>query len=105
MLLLRGALVARLGALQLAPAVSAARHDMQRTGLQVTSLTNGSRRGVSSPSGANEGGQRAADFLLSRLADPTLLHTAGYIGGEWLQATDRATYEVGWQSLWLVGLN
>ena len=33
--------------------------------------------------------------LLSRLKDPTLLHSAGFIGGKWVGAHSSATYEVG----------
>ncbi len=36
-----------------------------------------------------------SDELLSRLTDKELLHTCGFIGGKWLQATDRTTYQVG----------
>jgi hypothetical protein len=36
----------------------------------------------------------ASETLLSKLKDPTLIRTAGYIGGEWINAIDGATYEV-----------
>lgn len=32
--------------------------------------------------------------LLSRLKDPSLLHSAGFIGGKWVGAHSTATYEV-----------
>jgi hypothetical protein len=35
-----------------------------------------------------------ADELLSKLNDPTVLHTAGFIGGEWRLATSDATFQV-----------
>jgi hypothetical protein len=37
-----------------------------------------------------------AEELLSKLADPTILHTAAYIGGEWRLATSDATFQVCW---------
>jgi hypothetical protein len=35
-----------------------------------------------------------AEELLSKLSDPTILHTAAYIGGEWRLATSHATFQV-----------
>lgn len=37
---------------------------------------------------------RLSDDLLSRITDKDLLHTCGFIGGKWLQASDRSTYQV-----------
>ena len=37
---------------------------------------------------------RLSDELLSRVEDKELLHSCGFIGGKWVQATDRATYQV-----------
>jgi hypothetical protein len=35
-----------------------------------------------------------SEELLSRLKDKSLLHTAGFVGGRWVGATDRSTYQV-----------
>jgi hypothetical protein len=37
---------------------------------------------------------RVSEELLKRVQDKGLLHTCGFIGGKWLQATDRSTYNV-----------
>lgn len=35
-----------------------------------------------------------SDELKSKLKDPSLVHSAGFVGGEWLQASDRSTFQV-----------
>jgi hypothetical protein len=37
---------------------------------------------------------RISDELLQRVQDKELLHTCGFIGGKWLQASDRSTFQV-----------
>ena len=37
---------------------------------------------------------RISEELLARVQDKELLHTCGFIGGKWLQASDRSTYQV-----------
>eukprot|EP00877_Chromochloris_zofingiensis_P000592 jgi/Chrzof1/10533/Cz05g02090.t1_SSADH[v5.2] len=37
---------------------------------------------------------RIAEDLTSRVTDKDLLHTCGFVGGKWLQASDRSTYQV-----------
>jgi hypothetical protein len=37
---------------------------------------------------------RVSEDLLARIKDKDLVHTCGFIGGKWTQATDRATYQV-----------
>ena len=40
-------------------------------------------------------GLDVSEDLLKRLKEPTLLHTAGLVGGKWTGATNGADYQVG----------
>jgi hypothetical protein len=62
---------------------------LARSGIMAAQMRLGSGSGQPEPAEL-----RLSEELLSRVEDKELLHSCGFIGGKWVQATDRSTYQV-----------
>ena len=74
------------------PAASAPQPVAQHANLQAAASLEAEAVGITTSGISKE--------LLSKLKDPTLLHSTGLIGGKWVGARNNATYEVRGAASW-----